>query len=100
MESLAEYILTKSENNVEKMVEIVQNFSDHIDENLFDSIVVIMKNSVLEPGYPIMGIIFSDKKLRFADGEIIITGDVEKLEEPIDGIYLAYTKNSRYLVIT
>lgn len=91
------YITDDSITEIEQL--IARDHGVSVLDGEYDAVIVALDESSKE-GSRIAGYIFNDKSIwKRASGDFTKTAPINKLAIPVDGLKLAYTKSTRYLVV-
>lgn len=90
------YVTDDSITEIEQL--ITRDHGVSVLSGEYDAVIVALDES--KEGSRIAGYIFNDKSIwKRASGDFTKTAPINKLAIPVDGLKLAYTKSTRYLVV-
>lgn len=91
------YVTDESIIEIERLIDLDHGVS--VLEGEYDAVLVTLDEKLKE-GERALGYIFKDKSIwKRASGDFTSTTVINQIAVPVDGLKLAYTKSTRYLVI-
>lgn len=92
------YITDSSITEIERLIDRDHGVS--VLDGEYDAIILSLDDNELKKGDRIQGYVFKDRSIwSRASGDFKSTTPIDSFAIPIDGLKLAYTKSTRYLVI-
>lgn len=92
------YITDDSITEIERLIDRDHGVSVLGGE--YDAVILTLDENELKKGDRLQGYVFKDRSIwNRASGDFISTASIDSFAIPVDGLKLAYTKSTRYLVV-